>query len=111
MSLIQDVTARDFESEVLKSKLPVLVDFHALWCGPCKASAPALEDVAREFAGEVRIVKVDIDAEPDLKEAYDVRGVPTFVVIQDGEVKERFSGLATRGKLASVLDRFAGDDQ
>ena len=111
MSLINDITTAQFESEVLGSAVPVLVDFHAKWCGPCKASAPALEDAAREFEGEVRIVKVDIDEEPALAETYNVRGVPTFIVVQDGEVKERFSGLVTRGKLASVLERFAGDDQ
>ncbi len=107
MFLIADVTTEEFEAEVLKSEIPVLVDFHAKWCGPCKASAPALEDAAREFDGEVRIVKVDIDEEPSLAEAYQVQGVPTFIVVQGGEVRERFSGMVTRGKLASVLERFA----
>lgn len=111
MSSLKDVTTEAFEAEVLQSKIPVLIDFHAVWCGPCKASAPALEDAAREFDGEIAFVKVDIDQEPKLAQAYNVQSIPTFIVIKDGQPVERFIGLASRGKLAAVLEPFAGGDQ
>jgi thioredoxin 1 len=111
MSLLKPTTMDRFEDDVLSSSIPVLIDFHATWCGPCKASVPALEDAAREFEGEIAFVKVDIEQEPKLAEAYAVRGVPTFILIKDREPVERFMGLASRGKLASVLEPYAGGSQ
>lgn len=111
MSLLKITTTDRFEDEVLGSTVPVLVDFHAVWCGPCKASVPALEDAAREFEGEIAFVKVDIEQEPKLAEAYGVRSVPTFILIKDREPVERFVGQASRGKLASVLEPYAGGRQ
>lgn len=111
MSRISYVTTDAFETEVLKSEVPVLVDFTATWCGPCKAVAPALEDLALEYEGEVLIVKVDIDADPKLAENYNVQGVPTFLMMQDGEVKERFSGAQSRGMISSVIERVLGGGQ
>jgi thioredoxin len=111
MSILKITTSDRFEDEVLSSSIPVLVDFHAVWCGPCKASVPALEDAAREFEGEIAFVKVDIEQEPKLAEAYGVRSVPTFILIKDREPVERFMGQASRGKLASVLEPYAGGNQ
>lgn len=111
MSQLKDITTAAFEAEVLQSSIPVLVDFHAVWCGPCKASAPALADAAREFDGEIAFVKVDIDQEPDLAQAYDVQAVPTLLVIKDGKPVERFSGAVSRGKLATILEPFLEDGQ
>ncbi len=111
MSNLKNVTTADFEAEVLKSSIPVLIDFHAVWCGPCKASAPALEDAAREFEGEIAFVKVDVDQEPEIAKTYDVQGVPTFIVMKDGQPVERFQGMVSRGKLATVLEPFAGASQ
>jgi thioredoxin 1 len=108
MSLLKVTTNGSFEGDVLRSSIPVLVDFHAVWCGPCKASAPALEDAAREFEGEIAFVKVDIDQEPKLAEAYSVQSVPTFILIKDGQPVERFVGQVSRGKLAAVLEPHAG---
>ena len=110
MSLLKDITIEDFDSEVLNSKIPVLVDFHATWCGPCKASAPALEDAAREFAGEIAFVKVDVDGQAELARTHAVQSVPTYIIFCDGEPVERFQGLVSRGRLASVLDCYAGAD-
>jgi thioredoxin 1 len=111
MSLLKITTSDSFEDDVLRSSIPVLVDFHAVWCGPCKASAPALEDAAREFEGEIAFVKVDVDQEPKLAEAYSVRGVPTFILIKDREPVERFIGQVSRGKLAAVLEPYTGGGQ
>jgi thioredoxin 1 len=111
MPFLKITTSDRFEDDVLRSSIPVLIDFHASWCGPCKASVPALEDAAREFEGEIAFVKVDIDQEPKLAEAYSVRSVPTFILIKDREPVERFIGHVSRGKLASVLESYAGGGQ
>ena len=111
MSLLKITTTDRFEADVLGSSIPVLIDFHASWCGPCKASVPALEDAAREFEGEIAFVKVDIDQQPALAEAYGVRSVPTFILIKDREPVERFIGQVSRGRLASVLEPYAGGGQ
>lgn len=108
MSRLKEITSEAFDAVVLGSKIPVLIDFHAVWCGPCKASAPALEDAAREFDGEIAFVKVDIEQEPKLAQAYQVQAVPTFILVKDGQPVERFSGLVSRGKLASLLEPFVG---
>jgi len=111
MSRINYVTTEAFQAEVVKSELPVLVDFTASWCGPCKAVAPALEDLAAEYEGEIRIVKVDIDEQPQIAEEYSVRGVPTFLMMKGGEVKERFSGSQSRGMISAVIERALGEGQ
>lgn len=107
MSLLKVTTTDSFDDDVLRSPIPVLIDFHAVWCGPCKASAPALEDAAREFEGEVAFVKVDIDQEPALAQAYGVQSVPTFVLVKDGKPVEHVVGLISRGKLAALLEPHA----
>ena len=79
------VSDETFESEVLQSKEPVLVDFWAEWCGPCKMIAPALEDIATEFKGRVRVAKVNIDENPASPNTYGVRGIPTLILFKDGK--------------------------
>lgn len=104
MAEVTEISEGQFQVEVMKSTLPVLVDFHAQWCGPCKAMAPALADLAQEYDGQVRIVKVDIDAAPGITEALGIASVPTFVLMRNGEVINRFSGAQTRSKIAAILD-------
>jgi thioredoxin 1 len=105
MALIPEMSEDCFERDVVNAPVPVLVDFHAQWCAPCKAMAPALDDVARDYDGAAVIVKVDIDAQPGLAKAFGVRSVPTLVLLCKGIEKERMVGSTTRSKLAAMIDR------
>ena len=80
------VTDKTFEAEVINSKEPVVVDFFAEWCGPCKAMAPALDQVAKEMAGKVKVVKVDVDQCPEITQKYRIQAMPTLMVFKDGKV-------------------------
>lgn len=93
-------------NDLIKSGQPVLVDFFAEWCGPCKALAPTLVDVAAEVDGKARIIKVDIDKNPAAAAAYNVRSVPTLILFKDGDVKWRQSGVLSRGELISVISKY-----
>ncbi len=93
----------NFESEVLKSDVPVLVDFTATWCGPCKALAPIVERVADEFAGKVKVGKLDIDEAPAVTRKYGVRSVPTVMVFKGGAKASQHAGLTTKEKLVALL--------
>jgi thioredoxin 1 len=92
------VTDANFEQEVLKSSLPVLVDFHAVWCGPCKAMAPALEACAKEMDGKVKIVKVDVDENPRVTGTYGVRAMPTLLMFKGGKVAAQYTGAIVQKK-------------
>ena len=92
------VTDASFEDEVLKSREPVVVDFHAEWCGPCKAMAPALEQLAKELSGKVKVVKVDVDKNPAVTGKYGIRAMPTLLVFKDGEVSAAHTGAIVQKK-------------
>lgn len=92
------VTDASFDAEVLKSTEPVLVDFHAQWCGPCKAMAPALEQVAAEMKGKVKIVKVDVDENPKVTGTYGIRAMPTLILFKDGKVAAQHTGAIVQKK-------------
>ena len=94
---------KNFDSDVLKSDVPVLVDFTATWCGPCKALAPIVEKIADEFAGKVKVGKLDIDESPDITAKYGVRSVPTVIVFKGGQKTDQHVGLTNRDKLIKLL--------
>ena len=98
-------TDNDFTSEVLESDLPVVVDFWAEWCGPCKVIGPALEEISDEMAGKVKIVKVNIDENPQTPMQYGVRGIPTLLIFDKGEVKAEKIGAAPKSKLSEWVEQ------
>jgi thioredoxin 1 len=108
MSSIQHVSTADFVSEVVQSEVPVLVNFHADWGGPCRMLAPALEGFAREFAGRVRIVKVNVDEEPELAAHFRVQSIPTLMAFRDGRCVDTLTGIGSPGQLRHVLAYVAG---
>lgn len=95
----------NFESEIAQSDLPVLVDFTATWCGPCKMIAPFVEQLADEYAGRARVAKVDIDSAPGIARKYGIRGVPTLKVFKGGEVVAEQSGAIPKAAIAALIDR------
>jgi thioredoxin 1 len=92
------VSDADFEKEVLKSSEPVVVDFYAEWCGPCKAMSPALEAVANDLKGKVKVVKLDVDQNPSTAAKYDIRAMPTLLVFKDGQVVNQKVGAMVQKK-------------
>lgn len=104
MQNIKDVTTVEFDRVVLGHAGPVLVDFWAEWCGPCKALAPMLKDIAADFGDDVLIAKIDIVAEPDLAERYAISSIPALKFFRDGEEVASMVGVQPRSKLAATLE-------
>jgi thioredoxin 1 len=98
------VTDATFEAEVLRAPLPVLVDFWAPWCVSCRALAPIVDQIASDYAGRLKVVKVDVEASPAAPTRYAIRGVPTIVLLKDGRVAEQILGAVTRTRLAQAID-------
>ena len=100
-----DVTDVSFEAEVLKSRIPVLVDFWAEWCGPCKAIAPTLEAVAKDYQGRAKVVKINVDQNIAVPSRYNIKGIPTLLLFRDGVVRDQIVGTSTRENIAKVIDK------
>lgn len=105
MSVLTIANADDFNEKVLKADKPVLIDFWAPWCGPCKMVAPELEAVATEYDGKAIIAKVNVDEQQELASSYNVMGIPTLLVIKDGKEVERIVGYRPRKDLMEVIDK------
>ena len=101
---IAHVTDDSFESEVLKSSQPVLVDYWAEWCGPCKMIAPVLDEIAGEYAGKVKIAKLNIDDNPNTPSRYGIRGIPTLMLFKEGEVEATKVGAVSKSQLTAFID-------
>jgi len=108
MAKLTQIDSAKFQTEVLESSEPVLVDFYADWCPPCRALAPTLENLANEFDGRARILKVNVDENPDLAGRYNVRSIPTLALFQDGEVADVKVGALPQAALRSLLENAAG---
>ena len=107
--MAHDVSDQNFEKEVLKASEPVLVDFFAEWCGPCKAMAPALEEVAKEMEGKVKVAKIDVDANPEITTRYQIQAMPTLILFKDGEIAGRHTGaLVQKSKLEAWINSTVG---
>lgn len=101
------VTDKSFKNDVIESDVPVLVDFWAEWCGPCKQIGPALEDISEDFAGKVKVAKINIDDDPETPVKFHVRGIPTMMIFKDGQVVATKVGAMTKTKLAEWVGEHA----
>jgi thioredoxin 1 len=98
------VTEETFDAEVLKSGTPVLVDFWATWCGPCRMIAPVVEEIADEYEGKLKVAKVDVDANPNLPATYGIRGIPTLLIFKDGKLASQIVGAVPKKLLMGKID-------
>lgn len=97
------LTLENFEEEVLKSDKPVLVDFYANWCGPCKMMAPIIEEIANEMSGDVKVGKVDIDDNQNLAVEYEVMSIPTIIIVKNGAIVKTFVGVRDKNEIMNEL--------
>ena len=104
MSAAPAVTGDQFEEQVLKSEIPVMVDFWAEWCGPCKALSPTVDAIAEEYAGKIKVFKLDVQTEAAVASKYGVSSIPTLLIFKAGEVADRLVGLQPKGNITARID-------
>ena len=100
-----EVTDQNFDNQVLKSAQPVLVDFWAPWCAPCRMIAPAVEAVAEQYAGKALVVKVNVDDNQGIAGRYNIRGIPTLLLFKDGQVREQIVGATSKENIAKMVEK------
>ena len=103
--MVHVFTTENFDSEVLKSDTPVLVDFYADWCGPCKMMAPVVEKVSEEYEGKIKAGKINVDENPEIAGKYGVMTIPTIMVIKNGEVVDKTIGVQPKKALTTIIDQ------
>jgi thioredoxin len=104
---ILEVTDATFDQEVLKSDKPVLIDFWAAWCGPCRALAPVVDEIAKSYHGKLKVAKMDVDRNTATPQRYGVRGIPTLLVFKGGQVQEQIVGYVPKETIEKALDKLA----
>jgi thioredoxin 1 len=104
MANVSEVSDSSFEQEVLQSDTPVLIDFWAPWCGPCKAIAPVVEELAGTYAGKLKVVKMNVDDNPQTPSRYGVRGIPNLILFKGGTVAQQIVGAVPRPQLVKAID-------
>ena len=102
---IKDVSDQDFEAEVLQSDQPVLVDFWAAWCAPCRMIAPTVDQVAQDYSGRAKVVKLNVDDNRETSARFNIRGIPTLLLFKDGEVKDQIVGATSKDQISKLIDQ------
>ncbi len=105
MGKVTEVGDHNFETEVLRSELPVLIDFWAPWCGPCKTIAPIIEELAGEYEGKLKVTKLNVDDHPATASRYGVRGIPNLIILKGGTVMEQIVGAVPKSRLVNAIEK------
>lgn len=105
---VNEIMDSVFDAEVLESEIPVLVDFWAPWCGPCKALSPVIEEISEEYKGKVKVSKINVDENPETTMKFRIRSIPTLIAFKDGEVSDQIVGAVAKSEIEKVLDKTLG---